>query len=129
MVGGSARPSRNIHILGTTGEILGVFEDSKFVVRKIDPGPKFPWKKLKEKKFIDTVKGLTIFIGKKNDKGEMFNIFLKDEVELNFSNNSSLGSLLINRWESYNRWWTKEDPDKNKWIIGSFLRNLIKLIN
>ena len=44
-------------------------------------------------------------------------IFLKDEVELNFSNNSSLGSLLINRWESYNRWWTKEDPDKNKWIM------------
>ena len=39
MVGGSARPARNIHILGTTGEILGVFEDSKFVVRKIDPGP------------------------------------------------------------------------------------------
>ena len=34
---------------------------------------------LKEKKFIDTVEKLTIFIGKKNDKGEMFNIFLKDE--------------------------------------------------
>ena len=36
---------------------------------------------LKEKKFIDTVEKLTIFIGKKNDKGEMFNIFLKDEVD------------------------------------------------
>ena len=35
---------------------------------------------LKEKKFIDTVENLTIFIGKKNDKGEMFNIFLKDET-------------------------------------------------
>ena len=44
-------------------------------------------------------------------------IFLKDEVELNFSNNSSLGSLLINRWKSFNRWWTKEDPDKKKWIM------------
>ena len=36
---------------------------------------------LKEKKFIDTVENLTIFIGKKNDKGEMFDIFLKDEVD------------------------------------------------
>ena len=35
---------------------------------------------LKEKKFIDTVANLTIFIGKKNDKGEMFNIFLKDQT-------------------------------------------------
>ena len=62
-----------------------------------------------------------------NSKGLDFNlmsattsqklIFLKDEVELNFSNNSSLGSLLINRWESFNRWWTKEDPDKKKWIM------------
>ncbi len=36
---------------------------------------------LKEKKFIDTVENLTIFIGKKNNKGEMFNIFLKDEID------------------------------------------------
>ena len=35
---------------------------------------------LKEKKFIDTVENLTIFIGKKNNKGEMFNIFLKDKL-------------------------------------------------
>ena len=35
---------------------------------------------LKEKKFIDTVENLTIFIGKKNDNGEMFNIFLKDQL-------------------------------------------------
>jgi len=44
-------------------------------------------------------------------------IFLKDEVKLNFSNNSSLGRLLIKRWETFNRWWTKEDSDKNKWIM------------
>ena len=36
---------------------------------------------LKEKKFIDTVEDLTIFIGKKNNKGEMFNIFLKDKTD------------------------------------------------
>jgi len=35
---------------------------------------------LKEKKFIDTVENLTVFISKKNDDGEMFNIFLKDQM-------------------------------------------------
>ena len=38
MVGGAPRPLRTIHILGTTGEIYGVFEDSRFVVRRMDPG-------------------------------------------------------------------------------------------
>ena len=37
--GGSARPTRSIHILGATGEIFGVFEDNSFVVRGIDPRP------------------------------------------------------------------------------------------
>jgi lipopolysaccharide export system permease protein len=36
---------------------------------------------LKEKKFIDTVENLTIFIGKKNANGEMFNIILKDKLD------------------------------------------------
>ena len=40
---------------------------------------------LKEKKFIDTVENLTIFIEKKNSKGEMFNIFLKDKVNTSSS--------------------------------------------
>ena len=35
---------------------------------------------IKEKKFIDTVENLTIFIDKKNDNGEMTNIFLKDST-------------------------------------------------
>jgi len=39
MVGGAARPSRSIHLIGTTGEIQGVLEDSRFVVRHIDPRP------------------------------------------------------------------------------------------
>jgi predicted dehydrogenase len=39
MTGGAARGSRNIHIIGTTGEISGVLEDSKFTIMKIDPGP------------------------------------------------------------------------------------------
>jgi len=39
LVGGTSRPIRSIHIVGTRGEIQGVFEDSKFVVRQIDPTP------------------------------------------------------------------------------------------
>lgn len=39
MVGGTARPSRSIHLIGTTGEIQGVFEDQSFVLRQIDPRP------------------------------------------------------------------------------------------
>ena len=39
MVGGSAEPRREIHIIGTEGEIFGNFEESKFTVLKIDPSP------------------------------------------------------------------------------------------
>jgi predicted dehydrogenase len=39
MVGGSSRPSRAIHLVGTIGEIQGVFEDQRFVIRHPDPRP------------------------------------------------------------------------------------------
>lgn len=39
MVGGTARPSRAIHLIGTNGEIQGVFEDSTFCIRHIDTRP------------------------------------------------------------------------------------------
>ncbi len=39
MIGGSAAPLRRLHIVGTKGEIVGNFEDSKFQVIKIDPTP------------------------------------------------------------------------------------------
>jgi predicted dehydrogenase len=39
MVGGASKPMRAIHLIGTTGEIDGVFEDQRFVVRHIDPRP------------------------------------------------------------------------------------------
>ena len=35
---------------------------------------------IKEKKFIDTVEGLTIFVAEKKRNGEMINIFLKDKI-------------------------------------------------
>ena len=37
MIGGSAKSERNIHIVGTKGEIKGVFEDSKYVLRTMAP--------------------------------------------------------------------------------------------
>jgi len=39
MVGGTAKPSRSIHLIGTRGEIQGCLEDSLYVVRHIDPRP------------------------------------------------------------------------------------------
>lgn len=39
MIGSTAKPTRTIHLLGTTGEIQGCLEDSKFVIRKIDTRP------------------------------------------------------------------------------------------
>ena len=39
MIGGASRPSRSIHLIGTRGEIQGVFEDKRFVIRHIDPRP------------------------------------------------------------------------------------------
>jgi len=38
---------------------------------------------IQEKKFIDTVKNLTIFIEEKNDDGELKNIFLKEKIKEN----------------------------------------------
>lgn len=40
MIGNTARPERNIHIIGTKGEIKGTFDDSCFVIRK--PCPEEP---------------------------------------------------------------------------------------
>ncbi|HNX14807.1 MAG TPA: Gfo/Idh/MocA family oxidoreductase [Oscillospiraceae bacterium] len=39
MLGGAAKPQRTIHIVGTKGEITGVADESRFVVRMIDPRP------------------------------------------------------------------------------------------
>lgn len=39
MIGGTSRPCRKIHIVGTKGEIEGTMDDSCFTVRIIDPKP------------------------------------------------------------------------------------------
>lgn len=38
MIGGAAKSQRYLHIIGTKGEIRGVFEDSQYTVRIIKPG-------------------------------------------------------------------------------------------
>ncbi len=44
MIGGTAKPSRSIHLIGTQGEIQGVFEDNQFILRFIDPRPGHEYK-------------------------------------------------------------------------------------
>ncbi len=44
MVGGTARPSRSIHIIGSMGEIQGVLEESSYAVRHIDNRPGHEYK-------------------------------------------------------------------------------------
>ena len=39
MVGGTSRPMRQIHVIGTSGEIQGIMDESKFKIRHIDPRP------------------------------------------------------------------------------------------
>lgn len=40
MIGGSAKSERNIHIVGTRGDVKGTFEDSRYVVRRMAPDTK-----------------------------------------------------------------------------------------
>ncbi|MBN1350297.1 Gfo/Idh/MocA family oxidoreductase [candidate division KSB1 bacterium] len=39
MIGGTAKPSRAIHLIGTRGEIQGSLDENKFILRGIDPRP------------------------------------------------------------------------------------------
>ncbi|MEB8345366.1 nucleoside hydrolase [Flavobacteriaceae bacterium KMM 6898] len=44
-------------------------------------------------------------------------VFKKAEVDVNLKNKGGISDYLINRWETYERWWTKEDPEKRTWIM------------
>ncbi|HOP10443.1 MAG TPA: Gfo/Idh/MocA family oxidoreductase, partial [Oscillospiraceae bacterium] len=39
MIGGSSKPQRSLHLIGTKGEIWGIADEARFVVRKIDTRP------------------------------------------------------------------------------------------
>lgn len=44
-------------------------------------------------------------------------VFSKEEVDRHLKGAGGIGELLVNRWETYTRWWTKEDPEKNYWVM------------
>lgn len=44
-------------------------------------------------------------------------VFDKTEVDSHLKGKEGLGEYLVNRWETYDRWWTSEDPKKEKWIM------------
>jgi predicted dehydrogenase len=46
MVCGTSRPMRKIHIIGTTGELHGIMDDNKYVIRHIDPRPGHEYKEV-----------------------------------------------------------------------------------
>lgn len=39
MVGGASKPMRSMHLIGTRGEIEGIFEEQRFAIRRINPRP------------------------------------------------------------------------------------------
>ena len=44
-------------------------------------------------------------------------VFDRAEVEQRLRHTGELGEYLLQRWDTYERWWTKEDPEKKKWIM------------
>ncbi|MDW5290099.1 nucleoside hydrolase [Formosa sp. PL04] len=44
-------------------------------------------------------------------------VFTKQEVDRHLADKEGISSYLIDRWETYNRWWTKDDPEKKKWTM------------
>ena len=44
-------------------------------------------------------------------------VFTKAEVDAQLKNKGGIADYLINRWDTYERWWTKDDPEKKSWIM------------
>lgn len=44
-------------------------------------------------------------------------VFDKTDVDQQLSNKNDLSTYMINRWETFDRWWTTEDPQKEHWIM------------
>jgi len=44
-------------------------------------------------------------------------VFEKDDVDQHLKGKGGVADYLVKRWETYERWWTKEDPQKEKWIM------------
>ena len=44
-------------------------------------------------------------------------VFDKTEVVAALEDKGEIGKYLMDRWNTYERWWTQEDPEKNHWIM------------
>lgn len=44
-------------------------------------------------------------------------VFEKSEVDKHLGGRKGIGEYLIDRWESYDRFWQKTDKEKSKWIM------------
>lgn len=44
-------------------------------------------------------------------------VFDKTIADERLSGKKGVSALLLNRWNTYKRWWTKEDPEQLKWIM------------
>lgn len=44
-------------------------------------------------------------------------VFDKRTVDKKLKGKGGIHDYLVDRWESYERWWTEEDPAKSKWIM------------
>jgi inosine-uridine nucleoside N-ribohydrolase len=44
-------------------------------------------------------------------------VFDKEQVFEKLGNRGGMEQYLLDRWNTYDRWWTKDDPDKLKWIM------------
>ena len=79
---------------------------------------------IKEKKFIDTVESLTIFVEKKNNNGELKNIYLKDSLSNDQSQiiYAKKGQLIFNDEKNYLALYDGNfiDIDKKKITTFSF---------
>lgn len=44
-------------------------------------------------------------------------VLKKEDVDAHLKNKDGIAEYLINRWESFDRWWTKVDPEKKEWVM------------
>jgi hypothetical protein len=44
-------------------------------------------------------------------------VFKKTTADKYLKTKGGIADYLVERWESYERWWTKEDPEKKSWIM------------
>ena len=44
-------------------------------------------------------------------------VFKKTTVDTQLKGKGNMPDYLVNRWETYTRWWTKKDPEKTTWIM------------